>query len=531
MQPLLTLTLHGTFAARTADGPVRKLSKRGQALLAFLAVEPRRRATRSSVMTLLWCDRSEEQARASLRQELAVLRKALPEGTLMADRSDVWLEATEIAPSDGSVFLSGFDLPGEVFEDWLRQVRSAAPRSTPELRGRPSLAVLPFVESGVADADMFADGIVEEITGALSRVREFHVIARQSAYALADVQLEIPDIAKRLGVAYLVEGSVRRSGERVRISVQLVRGKDGHLLWSERFDDRIDDLFDLQDRIAARVAGQISPNLRAAEISRARSTPPADRSAYELTLSAMPHFWSHLRDDNLRAIDLLGQALERDPDYAWALAMKAWCHAQQAAYLWTDDPASERELAAALARRAAPMAADHAQTLTAICAALSLTSEDQTLPKTFIDRALAIDPNSAWGWLRAGWLHCLFNEPEKALDYFARAEALSPLDPFLFNIRFGQANAHAELKRYDEAIRLVREGLNMAPGVDWAYRMLAAYHGMKGDEDGAADAARRYLQAYPNATIAKLKASMPPSIYMTQKAYFEGMRRAGLPEK
>lgn len=290
MQPRLTLTLHGAFDARTPDGPVAKLGRRGQALLAFLALEPRRRATRNAVMTFLWGDRSDEQARASLRQELAVLRKALPEGTLMADRSDVWLEATEVAPSDGSELLAGFDLPGEAFEDWLRQARTTPAQAAPEQRGRPSLAVLPFVESGAAAADMFADGIVEEITGALSRVHEFHVIARQSAYALRDDRLGVTDIADRLGVAYLVEGSVRRAGERVRIAVQLVRGSDGHLIWSERFDDRIDDLFDLQDRIAGRVAGQISPSLRMAEISRARSTAPADRSAYELSLSAMPHF-------------------------------------------------------------------------------------------------------------------------------------------------------------------------------------------------------------------------------------------------
>jgi TolB-like protein len=482
-------------------------------------------------MTLLWGDRGEEQARASLRQELATLRKALPEGTLLADRSDIWLEETAVAPSDGAELLAGFDLPGEVFADWLRQARSGDIPVTALPRGRPSLAILPFVELGAPEADMFADGIVEEITGALSRVHDFHVTARQSAYAVRGEALDSAEIAARLGVAYLVEGSVRRSGERVRIAVQLVQGSDGHVLWSEKFDDRIDDLFDLQDRIAARVAGQISPNLRMAEISRARSTPPADRSAYELVLSAMPHFWAHRREDNRRAIRYLDEALVRDPDFGWALAMKSWCHAQEAAYLWSGDPATDRRIATDCAERAAPLAGDHAPTLTAICAGLSLTTEDQSRPKTFIDRALAIDPNSAWGWLRSGWLHCLFNRPDAALEHFARSEALSPLDPFLFNIRFGQANASAELGRIDDAIDLVREGLNMAPGVEWAYRMLAAYHGMKGDEAGAAAALKRYLAAYPGITIAKMRAGMPPSIYLTQKAYFEGMRRAGVPEE
>lgn len=527
----LTLTIHGPFAAETQTGPVGKIGRRGQALLAYLALEPRRRASRSAAMTLLWGDRSDEQARASLRQELATLKKALPEGTLMADRTDIWLEDTALAPGGSGEILAGLDLPGEAFEDWLRQARSGVAPVASASRGRPSLAILPFVEMGAAEADMFADGIVEEITGALSRVHEFHVIARQSAYAVETEALDSPEIAERLGVAYLVEGSVRRAGDRVRIAVQLVRGNDGHVLWSERFDDRLDDLFDLQDRIAARVAGQISPSVRMAEISRARSTPPADRSAYELVLSAIPHFWAHRKDDNRRAIRYLDEALARDPDYGWALAMKSWCHAQEAAYLWSDDPARDRRIAIEHAERAVPLAGDHAPTLAAICAGLSLTTDDQSRPKTFIDRALAIDPNSAWGWLRSGWLHCLFNQPGTALEHFARAEALSPLDPFLFNIRFGQANAMAELGRIDDAISLVREGLNMAPGVEWAYRMLAAYCGMKGDEAGASAALKRYLAAYPGITIAKMRAGMPPSIFLTQRAYFEGLRRAGVPEE
>lgn len=535
MAPRLKLTLKGPFSAETDDGPVDRIGLRAQALLSYLALSPRQRATRSALMTLLWGDRGEEQARASLRQELSALRRRLPEGTLNADRLSVWLEGAEIDDGARGELLSGIDLPSEPFEDWLREARSAsaAAQVPPEtgLRGRPSLAILPFVEIGAAETDMFADGIVEEITGTLSRVHDFHVIARQSAYALRGGGLDAPAASRQLGAQYLIEGSVRRSGERVRIAVQLVNGADGHLLWSERFDDRIDDLFELQDRIAAKVAGQISPSLRMAEIVRARSTPPADRSAYELVLSALPHFWAHRKEDNARAIALLADALTRDPDAAWALAMKAWCHAQQAAYLWSGESALDRAEAVALAERAAPLAGDHAPTLVAICAALSLTTPDQSRPKTYIDRALAIDPNSAWGWMRSGWLHCLFNQPELALGHFDMAERLSPLDPLRFNIQFGKANAMAELGDLDAAIVLVKSGMNMAPGVDWAYRMLAAYCGMKGDDEGAARAVARYLKVNPGITIAKMREGMPPSIYLTQKAYFEGMRRAGLPEE
>ena len=196
MPQLLRLTLNGTFAAEGPNGPLAKIGRRGQALLAFLALEPRHRATRSAAMTLLWGDRSEDQARASLRQELSTLRRLLPEGALHADRNEVWLETVTLAEPPNEQLLAGFDLPGESFEDWLRQARASAPSppeahaATKSARGRPVVAVLPFAELGVGEGDMFADGVVEEITGALSRVHDFHVIARQSTFALRDSALD-----------------------------------------------------------------------------------------------------------------------------------------------------------------------------------------------------------------------------------------------------------------------------------------------------------------------------------------------------
>ena len=234
-------------------------------MVAYLACQPGMRAERGLLADLLWSDRAEDQARASLRQELAVLRKALPDGALDADRQMVWLDPERITV-DRAVqgeFLQGFDLRSEPFEDWLREMRNTQPPPTPPIAAqrhdRPSLAVLPFDEIGAPSDDMFADGVVEEITGALSRVRDFHIIARQSAFALQGARISIPEIAAKLGVQYLVEGSVRRAGDRVRITAQLVYGADGRTLWSERFDDQLDDLFDLQDRVAAKIAGQIFP--------------------------------------------------------------------------------------------------------------------------------------------------------------------------------------------------------------------------------------------------------------------------------
>lgn len=539
MPQFLRLTLNGTFAAEGPDGPLPKIGRRGQALLAFLALEPRQRATRSAAMTLLWGDRSEEQARASLRQELSALRRILPEGALHADRSEVWLEGTTLAERPTEQLLAGFDLPSESFEDWLRQSRAATlvsseePQTSKNVRGRPVVAVLPFAELGVADADMFADGVVEEITGALGRVHDFHVIARQSTFALKDEALDAREVSERLGATYLVEGTVRRSGDRVRIAVTLVNGSDGRALWAERFDDQLDDLFDLQDRVAAKVAGQISPSLRLAEIDRARSTPPKDRSAYELVLSAMPYFWAHRNEDNLAAIELFDAALKRDPDYGLALAMKAWGLAQRTAYLWSDTPKEVRAEATQLAQKAAELAGDHVLTLVGVGAAISMCSEDIKRASDVIERALEIDPNNAWGWMRKGYIHVYSDEAAEARTAFDRAIELSPLDPYLHNMVVGQGMAEFRRKNYEEAARLIEQSLRMGPGAQWAYRPLISIYTVLGRDEDVRRVSKAFFDAHPGITLKHILDSLPPTFSLGGyfPVYFDGLRKAGVPEE
>ena len=539
MPDSLRLTLNGTFSADGPDGPLPKIGRRGQALLAFLALEPRQRATRSAAMTLLWGDRSEEQARGSLRQELSALRRVLPENVLHADRTEVWLERVTIAEPPTEQFLAGFDLPGEPFEDWLRQTRANAAAqpvtsaTSDAKRGRPVVAILPFAELGVAEGDMFADGVVEEITGALSRVHDFHVIARQSTFALREAALDAREISERLGAEYLVEGTVRRSGDRVRIAATLVNGSDGRALWSERFDDRIDDLFDLQDRIAAKVAGQISPSLRLAEIDRARSTPPRDRSAYELVLSAMPHFWSHKNEDNLSAIQLFDAALERDPEYGLALAMKAWGLAQRTAYLWSDTPKHVRAEATQLAKHAAEFAGEHVLTLVAIGAAISMCSEDVDRASEVIAQALRIDPNNAWGWMRKGYIHVYSDDGAEARAAFDRAIELSPLDPYMHNMVVGQGMAEFRRQNYEEAAKLIEQSMSMGPGAQWAYRPLISIYTVLGRDEDVTRVSKAFFEAHPGITLKHILDSLPPTFSLGGyfPVYFDGLRKAGVPEE
>ena len=535
-QPALSLRLAGTFSARQSAGiEIAGLSRRAQGLLAYLACQPGMRAERGLMADLLWSDRSEDQARASLRQELAVLRKALPEGTLGANRQHVWLDAPRIAVErDSGGFLLGFDLNSEGFEDWLRDQRSradaapAAPSQHPAAgRSQPTLAVLPFAQLDASDGDMFADGVVEEITGALSRVHEFHVIARQSSFTLPH-RLPVPEAAARLGADYIVEGSVRRAGDRVRIAVQLVNGPDGRTLWSERFDDRLDDLFDLQDRIAAQVAGQIAPNLRAAEIARARTRPPEDRSAYELYLTALPHFWISSKDGILTAIDLLDAALARDPDLAPALAYKSWATAHLATYMWSAAPDHDHDLAFDLANRAAAVAGDHAPSLVAIAATYAFSAPDPALGLDFVRRALVLDPNNAWGWMRLGWALIYDQDYAGAFDAIDRAERLSPLDPFRFNMILARAVATRESGDAEGAIGLIHSALRLRPDLTWPRRTLIGTLLTAGHDEEARREMKRLLAEHPDITPERFQKSTPRAMWSGGRDYLERFRRIGL---
>lgn len=393
----------------------------------------------------------------------------------------------------------------------------------------PAVVVLPFDEIGAEDS-FFADGIVDEITSALSSVSDITVIARQSAFIFKGRVAEVREVGRELGARYVVTGSIRRAGSRVRISVQLSSAKSGANLWSQRYDDDLDDLFELQDRVASQVAGAISPSIRASEIADARAVAPRDRKAYELYMSAFPHFWKHRREENERAIELLSLAIERDGDNIRAKALRAWAYAQQATYMWNETPLLSRESAQADAEAAILSVDDHAPSLVAIAAALGMTGLDHERAGQLLERALSLDPNSAWGWMRLGWNNVYRKDIAAGLSAFDRAEALSPRDPFFFNFQFGRAYAMGLAENYDEAIRLVKLGLTAGPGVTWAYRDLASFCANAGRKEEADDALASLMQSYPGLTIKRVVDSMPPATHARHQMFIDGLRQAGVPE-
>ncbi|MES0883879.1 BTAD domain-containing putative transcriptional regulator [Roseibium sp. SCP14] len=416
--------------------------------------------------------------------------------------------------------------------DQLFQSTSAqASVHLPQGRPGPSLVVMPFDTLGPEEDDFFADGVVDEITSALSRIREFFVIARQTAYTYKDRFVDARQVGQELGVRYLVEGTVRRGGDRLRITVQLVETENGTQLWSDRFEGDLSEQFELQDHIASRVAGAIHPSIRASEIDIARRTKPENQQAYDFVMRALPHFWAHRDEGNRKALALLDKALERDPDYGVALAYKAWCHAQQACYLWSENPKRDKSLAISTANQAALCVSDHAAALTAIGAAYTIASTDRELAESFILRSLDMDPNNAWGWMRLGWLGVLFNRTENSHECFRKSIELSPRDPFLFNVYFGMSAAHARENDLPKAIELAEKGLRAGPGVTWAYRMLAAYCARHGDEKKSKYAIEKLIEHNPGLTMERLRAGLPQGYVLSDPEYFEILSGIGLPEK
>ena len=405
-----------------------------------------------------------------------------------------------------------------------------APYHEPTASERPSIAVLAFDNmSGDRDADFLADGVVEEITATLSRIRDFTVVARNSAYAYKGRAVDVRQVARALGVRYVLEGSLRRAGDRVRVTAQLIDALSGAHLWSDRFDGVIENLFDFQDHIAERVAGAVQPSIRTAEIALARGKRPENLVAHDLTLRALPHLWAHRRDENAEAIRLLDQAMTLDPRYARAAAIAAWARAQHVVYNWTTDIETVRAEGRRLIDAALPAASDDPMALTALATATMLLLADMERAEYLVDRALALDPNLAWAWTRRGFLKVYRGHALDAIACFERSIRLSPLDPFSFNCHIGLGLASFALGKPEEAIRWTERAMHEKAGITWAFRDLAVFFAAAGRIEEAKLALAKLIATRPHLTLSSVAdalAFMEPPLLAR---YIEGLRIAGLP--
>lgn len=393
--------------------------------------------------------------------------------------------------------------------DSSAQVAAAAKtRQNHALPDKPSIAVLPFDNmSDDPEQEYFADGVVEAITATLSRIKSFFVIARNSAFAYKGRAVNIRQIGNELGVAYVLEGSVQKAGNRLRITVQLIETAGGAHLWAEKYDGAVDDVFDLQDKITEQVAGAMLPSIRSAEVERSRRKRPQDLGAYDYTMRAMPHVWMMAHDEAQQALELLEKALKIDPDYPLAQALKAWCWAQHSVYNWQEDTVGARTTALQSAEQAANQSSDDPLIL-AILGAVHTFDSNYGAARVLLERALQLDPNAAWTLSRLGWLETYTDRPEEAEAYFQRAMRLSPLDPMNFNNLVGLGSARQVAGDDEGAASYFQRALQERPNAHWVLRNLAPALLGAGRTDEAKAAAKTLARAYPTFTVSKFKEAM-----------------------
>jgi adenylate cyclase len=397
------------------------------------------------------------------------------------------------------------------------------------LPDKPSIVVLPFDNmSAETGQDYLADGIVEAITAALSCIRSFFVIARTSAFTYKGRATNARDVGKELGVAYLLEGSVQKAGNRLRIIVQLIETEGGAHVWSSRFDGGMDEFFDLEDRITEQVAGALQPSIRIAEIERSRRKRPQDLGSYDYTMRAMPHVWALEKEESAKALVLLEHALAIDPHYPLALSLAGWCHAQRSVYNWADDIAASQAMARSFAERAAEMSGDDPVILTVLGAVHTFVRNHGTA-RVLLERAVALDPNAAWAWSRLGWLENYSDQPQKAILNFERALRLSPIDPMNFNNYVGIGSAHDVAQEYDNAAAFYQRALVERPNARWIYRNLASVLSGAGRIDQARQAFAELMLSYPDLTISKFKKAMVFSPIVLDRMA-ANLRKLGLPD-
>jgi TolB-like protein/class 3 adenylate cyclase len=371
--------------------------------------------------------------------------------------------------------------------------------SGPELTlpDKPSIAVLPFQNmSGDPEQEYFADGMVEEIITALSRIRWLFVIARNSSFTYKGHVVDVKQVGRELGVRYVLEGSVRKAGQRVRITGQLIDALTGTHLWADRFDGSLEDIFDLQDKVASNVAGVIEPTLQAAEIRRANERPTSDLTAYDLYLRALPYVGTYQWEPVVQGLDLLGQAIERDPSFASALARAAYCHATLDAIGRVPDRESNRRIAIDLAHRALRVAACDALALAGVAHVLGYFNEDIDAAIAIIDRSLALNRSSAYGWRWSGFLRLYAGKPDLAIEHFETSIRLNPRDLHWVQLT-GIGIGHFFNRRLEDAAALLLRALHENPAYPLANRFLASCYAHMGRLNEARDVVTRLRSITP----------------------------------
>lgn len=430
----------------------------------------------------------------------------------------------------------GFRFIGEVTEAHCPEQSSSEMPSDPArpalaLPTKPSIAILPFHNlSGDPEQAYFADGIVEEIITALSRVRWLFVIDRNSSFTYQDRTVDVKQVGQELGVGYVLEGSVRKAAGRVRITGQLIEATTGAHLWAERFEGTLDDIFALQDQIATSVVGAIAPQVELAEIERAKRKPTASLNAYDCYLRGLAHVHRGSRESIQQALTLFHRSIELDPEFAAAHAMAAWCYFWRKVNGWMTDRPREVAEGARLAHRAVELGRDDAVALTRGGHALAHLAGDLDSGIALLDRAVFLNPNLASAWFLGGFLRTWHGESDSAIEHFERAMRLSPVDPEFYRMQAGVAMAHLFAGRFDKASAWAEEAYTNLPSFLMAVSIIAASRALAGRPDEARRAMEHLRALDPALRISNLEDWLPIHRPEDLSVFAEGLREAGLPE-
>jgi TolB-like protein/class 3 adenylate cyclase/Tfp pilus assembly protein PilF len=398
----------------------------------------------------------------------------------------------------------------------LSQTTASAPTGAPRedqalpLPNKPSIAVLPFENlSGDREQEYFADGVVEEIITALSRFRGLFVIARNSSFAYKGRPIDVKQVGRELGVRYLLEGSIRKAGSRVRIAGQLIETATGAHLWADRFDGALEDIFDLQDQVTASVGGAIAPKLEQAEIERSRRKPTENLDAYDYYLRGLAglHQWTKQGIDEAKSN--LYHAIELDPNFAVAYGMAARCFVMRKGSGWVTNRDDESAEATRLARRAVELGKDDAVALGTAGLALFYIAAEYDDAKVLTDRALTLNPNLASAWMWSGWVRVCIGEPEAAVDRVGRALRLSPSDPHSGIMFSAMAFAHFLAGRFKEAVSWAEMAVLEKPTYLLAVGIAAACYALAGRAGDANKAITRARQLDPTLRLSTIHNLFP----------------------
>jgi adenylate cyclase len=397
------------------------------------------------------------------------------------------------------------------------------------LPDKPSIAVLPFTNlSGDPQQEYFADGLVEDIITGLSRVKSFFVIARNSSFTYKGRAVDVRQVSRELGVQYVLEGSIRKAGTRVRIVGQLIDAITGRHVWADRFDGDMNDIFELQDRITESVVGAVEPSIRLEEIRQAHNKPTDYVSAYDLYLRALPCFYKMTQEGFADVRKLTNEALSIDPNFTLAKALGAYIRSISVSQCWHEP--DDIRVAIRMAREVMSEARDDPTSLRFAAQVLAYSAKEYEAALGAIERSIYLNPNSAQSYTSSGWVNTHASRPLVGIDHFHKAMRLSPVDPEKGIALSGIGMCYLMLERYEEALKWGEDALREMPNYGSSYRVVIGALVGLGRLDEARKAADRLMEAFPTYTLSLQRQINPWRDQAFAQRYLDALQIAGVPE-